>query len=54
MGFPLKQLFADSGARLGFAVNGTMLSLKANGGGTVYSNEALELEALYTFSDGYA
>lgn len=53
VGFPLLQLFADSGARLGFAVNGTSLTLKANGGGTVYSNDALDLDSLNLFSDGY-
>lgn len=52
-GFPLLQVFADGGARIGFGVNATSFAIKANGGGTVYTDEALELDYLYAFTDGY-
>lgn len=52
-GFPLLQVFADGGARIGFAVNASSFAVKANGGGTVYSDDALELDYLYAFADGY-
>lgn len=51
-GFPLLQVFADGGARIGFGVNATSFAIKANGGGTVYTDEALELDYLYAFTDG--
>lgn len=51
--FPLLQVFADGGARIGFALNATSFAVKANGGGVVYSDDALELDYLYAFSDGY-
>lgn len=52
-GFPLLQVFADGGARIGFAINATSFAVKANGGGTVFSDETLDLDYLYSFSDGY-